>query len=75
MIRLEDRQNMVQDIAAARSAGARLLPACLMVGITLRTRQRWQCAAGENGVVCAVCSKPLKNVYQGGHLVRSTSRA
>ena len=34
MIRLEDRQSMVQDIAVAQSAGARLLPACLIVGIT-----------------------------------------
>jgi hypothetical protein len=53
MIRLEDRQTMVQDIAIARSAGARLLAACLIVGITLRTLQRWQSAAGGAGGVRA----------------------
>ena len=42
MIRLEDRQSMVQDIAAAQVAGARLRLACALAGITVRTLQRWR---------------------------------
>ena len=74
MIRLEDRQTMVQDIAAAQRAGARLLPACLLVGITLRTLQRWQGAAGENGVVCAD-ARPLAVRPVPAHALSAAERA
>jgi len=42
MIRLEDRQTLVRDISQARAGGARLVPACTVAGIDLRTLQRWQ---------------------------------
>lgn len=42
MIALEDRQRLVRDIEQARAAGARLAPACDVVGIDPRTLQRWQ---------------------------------
>ena len=74
MIRLEDRQSMVQDIAVAQSAGARLLPACQIVGITLRTLQRWQGAAGENGVVCAD-ARPLAVRPVPAHALSAAERA
>ena len=45
MITLEDRQHLAQDIAAARTAGARLHPACKVAGIDARTLQRWQADA------------------------------
>ena len=51
MIRLEDRQTMVQNIAAAQAAGARLQPACTIIGIAPRTLQRWQIAADAAGLV------------------------
>jgi putative transposase len=41
MISTPDRQNVVQLIAVARAEGARLEPACAVVGITIRTHQRW----------------------------------
>jgi putative transposase len=74
MIRLEDRRSMVHDIAVARSAGARLLPACLIVGITLRTLQRWQCAAEVIGVVCAD-ARPLAVRPVPAHALSDTERA
>jgi putative transposase len=46
MIGLEDRQALARDIAVAHTAGARLLPACEIAGIDLRTLQRWQAADG-----------------------------
>jgi len=73
MIRLEDRQTMVHDIAVAQRAGARLLPACLIVGITLRTLQRWQ-GAGENGVVCAD-ARPLAVRPVPAHALSAAERA
>jgi putative transposase len=74
MIRLEDRQSMVQDIAVAQSAGARLLPACLIVGITLRTLQRWQRAAGDTGVVPAD-ARPLAVRPVPAHALTAVERA
>ena len=47
MIALEDRQGLVRDIAHARTAGARLAPACELVGIDPRTFQRWQDEGGR----------------------------
>ena len=41
MIGLEDRQALARDIHTAQSAGARLTRACEIVGIDLRTLQRW----------------------------------
>ena len=41
MISTPDRQQAVTLIAAARAEGARLEPACAVVGITVRTHQRW----------------------------------
>ena len=74
MIRLEDRQSMVHDIAVARRAGARLLPACLIVGITLRTLQRWQCAAEGMGSVCAD-ARPLAVRPVPAHALSAAERA
>jgi hypothetical protein len=42
MTRLGDRQSILQEIAQARAAGARLGPACALAGIDPRTRRRWQ---------------------------------
>jgi putative transposase len=41
MISTPDRHQAVTLIAAARTEGARLEPACAVVGITVRTHQRW----------------------------------
>ena len=41
MISLEDRLALTADIALAHQDGARLVMACQIVGIDLRTLQRW----------------------------------
>jgi transposase InsO family protein len=46
MIGLEDRQTWAQDIRIAREAGARLRLACEIVGIDVRTLQRWKAQEG-----------------------------
>jgi putative transposase len=46
MIALGDRQIVAQNIQIAHASGARLLPACKIAGIDLRTLQRWQAHAG-----------------------------
>ena len=46
MIGLEDRQTLARDIDAAHATGARLQPACEIVGIELRTLQRWKAQEG-----------------------------
>jgi putative transposase len=48
MTRREDRQTLMSEITSACTAGARLAPACNLVGIDLRTFQRWR--AGEEEV-------------------------
>jgi len=48
MISAPDRKQAIALIDEARSAGARLAPACRVVGITARTYQRW--CAGEEAV-------------------------
>lgn len=48
MIGLEDRQSIAQYIDAAHDAGARLHKACDVVGINVRTLQRWR---GNDGLV------------------------
>jgi transposase InsO family protein len=46
MIGLQDRQEHARDIDAAHQAGARLDKACEVVGITVRTLQRWKAGQG-----------------------------
>ena len=41
MTELLERRMMIQDIGTARAQGARLEPACEVVGISLRTYRRW----------------------------------
>lgn len=50
MIGLEDRQEIARNIEVACDAGARLRPACAVMGITARTLQRWKADDGlESG--------------------------
>ena len=46
MTRLEDRQILLREIAQARTDGARLAPACAVIGLDPRTLQRWKLAEG-----------------------------
>ena len=46
MIDLGDRQCLSRDIDAAHAAGARLHMACEIVGIDVRTLQRWKAHEG-----------------------------
>ena len=46
MISLEDRLALTADIALAHQDGARLVMACQIVGIDLRTLQRWHSGDG-----------------------------
>jgi putative transposase len=46
MISLEDRQALAQGIDVAHAAGARLEQACEIVGIDVRTLQRWNARGG-----------------------------
>jgi len=46
MTRLEDRRTLMDHIAQARAAGARLKPACAIAAIDARTLQRWQASEG-----------------------------
>ncbi len=43
---LEDRQRLIREVEQARAEGARLAPACAVVGIDPRTFQRWQDGGG-----------------------------
>ena len=52
MTRLEDRQTLVAEITVACAAGARLAPACALVGIDLRTFQRWRGGDGQVQTDC-----------------------
>jgi hypothetical protein len=47
MLRLEDRQPIAQGIEQAQGAGARLKAACELVGIDVRTSQRWKAGDGR----------------------------
>jgi putative transposase len=47
MSRLEDRQSLMDEIAQAHAAGARLAPACALAGIDCRTLQRWRGVGGS----------------------------
>jgi putative transposase len=46
MTRLEDRQTLAAEITTACAAGTRLAPACALVGIDVRTFQRWRAGEG-----------------------------
>ena len=46
MICVEDRRKMMAEVEAAHRAGARLAPACKLVGIRARTIQRWRTDSG-----------------------------
>ena len=46
MIGLEDRRSLAHDIHTAHHSGARLRPACEIVGIDVRTLQRWKACEG-----------------------------
>lgn len=71
MIRLEDRQEMAQDIERAHRAGARLKPACELAGIDVRTLQRWK--AGD-GLVRGD-RRPQVNHETPAHTLSDTERA
>ena len=47
MTALEDRRIIVRHIDEAHAAGARLVPACKVAGITARTLQRWRTEDGQ----------------------------
>ena len=50
MIGLEDRQSLARDIKDACQAGVRLQEACVAIGLSARTLQRWQASGGlESG--------------------------
>jgi putative transposase len=46
MTRLEDRQILIDQVAAARANGARQAPACVLAGVDARTIQRWRKSDG-----------------------------
>lgn len=47
MTDLEDRQAIADSIFEAHKAGARLVPACEIAGINVRTLQRWTDKANQ----------------------------
>jgi len=70
MICVEDRRKMVAEVEAAHRAGARLAPACELVGIRARTIQRWKADSGldrGDGRACAI--RPLP-----GHALTQAER-
>ena len=71
MIGLEDRQALTRDIQLARSAGARLKPACEIAGIDQRTLQRWQ---ATNGLVSGD-RRPQAMRSTPGHALSEAERA
>jgi putative transposase len=71
MIGLEDRQALTRDIRTAHTAGARLKPACAIVGIDLRTLQRWQATAG----IVRGDGRPLAARPTPGHALSEAERA
>jgi hypothetical protein len=57
---------MIEDIRAAQARGARLLPACEVVGISLLTYRRWT-GGGEvqaDGRPTAVCPPPVRRLNE-----------
>lgn len=70
MIGLEDRQALARDIHIAHVAGARLMLACEMAGIELRTLQRWKAIDGgirPDGRPLAVRATPKHALSDAEH--------
>ena len=62
MIVLEDRRRAAELIAEAHRAGARLDAACEMMGLDVRTLQRWKAGAGlVNGDARPDAARPMPN--------------
>ncbi len=71
MIRLEDRQTLVALVEDARSNGARLAPACEIVGLDARTLQRWKAGDGlQSGD-----GRPLADRPTPAHALTDAERA
>ncbi|CAH2603424.1 protein of unknown function [Rhodovastum atsumiense] len=51
----EDRRTLLEEVARAHAAGARLSAACAEAGIDPRTRQRWR--AGTDAAAGGDCRK------------------
>lgn len=66
---LEERQQVVQWVDEAVAAGARLQPACAVLGLSLRTLQRWR----EGGTV-GRDRRPLRQ-YEPPHKLTEAERA
>ncbi len=67
MICVEDRRKLTEEVEAARRAGARLAPACELLGIRARTVQRWKIGPGlerGDGRTCAVRPMPSHALTQ-----------
>ena len=47
MISVPDRRQAVELIDEARKGGARLEPACRLIGLTVRTYQRWTASSSS----------------------------
>ena len=58
MISIEDRQRAVELIAVACNEGATLTAACEVVGISIRTHQRWMQAGKLTGDKRPVAERP-----------------
>ena len=71
MTRREDRQTLATEIEEACAAGARLAPACALVGIDLRTFQRWR---GDDGQVQTDC-RPEAIRPRPAHALTEAERA
>lgn len=70
MTALEDRQNLVSEIERAQVAGARLAPACEVVGIDVRTLQRWRSEG-----LCTGDRRPHAVRARPAHALSETERA
>ena len=73
MIALAERQQIVSWIEEASLAGARRAKACALLGITLRTLQRWRQSGevSEDGRRARDCVPPNKRKRQLNRTYRS----
>jgi putative transposase len=69
MTSAEQRATLTTLIDEATAAGARLAPACAMLGLSARTVQRWQCGAPE-----AVDGRTLRR-HEPAHKLSADERA
>jgi PAS domain S-box-containing protein len=72
MTGLEDRQALARGIQEARKNGARLRQACAVVGISVRTLQRWQTPDGDirpDGRPGAVRPVPAHALTADSHMI------